>query len=126
MVFEAWKERAERLEREVYTLYFAFRDGRTALTAKAVIAVIVAYAISPIDPIPDVIPGLGYIDELIVLPIGVAIALWLIPEEIIAECRDRAEEEINVGAIRWLIAGVVVVIWLLMGTLALQLLNDWL
>ena len=66
MAFESWKERAEELEAEVYALYLAFRDGRTPLAAKAVIALLVAYAVSPVDPIPDFIPGLGYLDELVV------------------------------------------------------------
>ena len=79
MAFESWKERAQELETEVCALYVAFHDRRTPITTKAAIALTVAYAVSPIDSIPDVIPGLGYFDELVVLP-----------HEVVQECRDRA------------------------------------
>lgn len=83
----SWKDRAEELEAAVYALYLAFRDSRPPLAARIVIALIVAYAINPIDPIPDFIPKLGYLDELVVLPIGIAIALWLIADEVMDDCR---------------------------------------
>ncbi|WP_458190539.1 YkvA family protein [Haladaptatus sp. NG-WS-4] len=126
MAFEAWKERAEELEAEVYALYLAFRDNRTPLTAKAVIALIVAYAVSPIDPIPDFVPGLGYLDEILVLPGGVTIALWLIPDEIMDECRERAGDEIDVGRARWVVAVVVLLLWILVGMLVVRTFTNWL
>lgn len=125
MAFESWKERAEELEAEVHTLYLAFRTDRTPRSAKVVIALVVAYAVSPIDPIPDVIPGLGYVDELVVLPVGVVIARWLIPEEIIDECRERAGDEIDVGRARWLVAGIVLLAWMVLGLLAIRTFTDW-
>jgi uncharacterized membrane protein YkvA (DUF1232 family) len=125
MAFEAWKERAEELEAEVYALYLAFRDSRTPLRAKGVIALIVAYAVSPIDPIPDFIPGVGYLDELVVLPVGVGIALRLIPDGVMEECRERAGDEINVGRARWIVAGIVVLIWLVLGVLAIRTFTNW-
>ena len=99
-VFESWRERAETLEAEVYALYLALRDARTPLAAKGVIALVVAYAASPVDPIPDVLPVVGYLDELVVLPLGVALALRLTPDPVLEECRRRAEEEIDVGRAR--------------------------
>lgn len=123
--FNEWMNRAEELEIEVYALYLAFRDDRTPLTAKAVIALIVAYAVSPIDPIPDFIPGLGYLDEFVVLPGGVAIALWLIPDEIIDECRERAGEEINMGRARWIVAAIVILLWILVGILVARTFTNW-
>lgn len=125
MGFESWRQRAAKLEREVHTLYLAFRDSRTPLRAKAVIALIVAYAISPIDPIPDVIPGVGYLDELVVLPVGIAIALRLIPEDVMTECRQRAGDEINVGPARWLIGAIVIALWIAIAFLALRLVTGW-
>lgn len=126
MAFEAWKERAEELEAEVYALYLASRDSRTPLAAKGVIALLVAYAVSPIDPIPDFIPGLGYLDELVVLPVGVAIALRLIPDNVMDECRERASDEINVGSVRWIVAGIVLLSWLVFGVLAIRTVTNWL
>lgn len=125
MAFESWKDRAEELESEVYALYLASRDSRTPLAAKAVIALIVAYAVSPIDPIPDVIPVLGYLDELVVIPVGVAIALWLIPEEVMDECRARTDDEIDVGRARWIVAGIVLLLWIVIGVFALQTITGW-
>lgn len=120
MVLESWKERAEELEAEVYALYLAFRDARTPLAAKGVIVLIVGYAVSPIDPIPDFIPGVGYLDELIVLPLGVMLALRLIPEEVMEECRRRADEELDVGKARWIAAGLTLLLWAMLVILAVR------
>lgn len=117
MGLESWKRRAEELESEVYAIYLAYRDDRTPVAAKGVILFVVAYAVSPIDPIPDFIPGLGYLDELVVLPAGVALALRLIPEDVLAECRLRADEEIDAGRARWIAAGLTVLLWAALGVL---------
>ena len=85
------KDKARALKRETLALYFAVRDPRTPLAAKVLAAVVVAYALSPIDLIPDFIPVLGYLDDLVLVPLGIAIYLRLIPEEILAEARLRAE-----------------------------------
>ncbi len=82
---------ARALKRQTLTLYYATRDSRTPWYAKAVAGLIVAYAISPIDLIPDFIPVLGYLDEVILLPLAIAFALRLIPESVLAEARARAE-----------------------------------
>jgi len=68
-IFKSWKGRAQELRSEVHALYLTFNHDQTPATAKAVIALIVAYAISPIDLIPDFIPGLGYLDEVVILPL---------------------------------------------------------
>jgi uncharacterized membrane protein YkvA (DUF1232 family) len=72
---QRWKERAERLKKEVYALYLAYRDPRTPWYGKVFAALVIAYAFSPIDLIPDPIPILGYLDDLILIPLGVVIAL---------------------------------------------------
>jgi uncharacterized membrane protein YkvA (DUF1232 family) len=82
--------RARVLKRETYALYLAVRDPRTPWYAKAVAAAVVAYALSPFDLIPDFIPVLGYLDDLILVPLGIALALKLVPEPVMAECRERA------------------------------------
>lgn len=120
VVLESWKRRASELEAEVYALYLAYRDPRTPVAAKAVILALVAYAVSPIDPIPDFVPGLGYLDELVLLPLGVALALRLVPDDVLDECRSRADEEIDAGRARWIVAGITVLLWALLAVLALR------
>ena len=82
-----WRAAAQRLEREVYALYLACRDPRTPWHAKALAAGVVAYAFSPIDLIPDFIPVLGYLDELVLLPLGVLLVRRMIPEAVMTDCR---------------------------------------
>jgi uncharacterized membrane protein YkvA (DUF1232 family) len=84
------KRRIQRLKIETYALYLAYRDPRTPWYAKAFACLVVAYALSPIDLIPDFIPVLGYLDDLLLLPIGIYFALKLIPGEVMDECRARA------------------------------------
>jgi len=83
---------ARRLKNEITTLYLAARDPRTPWYAKAIIACVVAYALSPIDLIPDFIPVLGYLDDLLLLPLGIYLALKLIPAEVLIDARRRAGE----------------------------------
>ncbi|RBI63038.1 hypothetical protein DMJ13_00310 [halophilic archaeon] len=125
MAFEGWKERAEALEADVYALYLAYRHPRTPVYARGVIVLLVAYAVSPIDPVPDFVPGVGYLDELVVLPVGVALALRLIPDDVVDECRERADGEIDAGRVRWVVAGVVLALWLLLGVLAVRTATNW-
>src|SRR5215204_5768511 len=84
------RQRARALKRETLALYFACRDPRTPWFAKAVAAVIVAYALSPIDLIPDFIPVLGYLDDLVIVPAGLMLALKLIPDSVLTDCREQA------------------------------------
>jgi uncharacterized membrane protein YkvA (DUF1232 family) len=83
----AW---AQRLRTDVLALYLAARDPRTPLAPKLLAAAVAAYALSPIDLIPDFIPVLGALDDLIIVPLGIALAVRLIPPEILRECRARA------------------------------------
>jgi uncharacterized membrane protein YkvA (DUF1232 family) len=124
MAVEGWKERAQELEGQVYALYLAYRDPRTPIHAKGVIVLVVAYAISPIDPIPDFVPGLGYLDELILLPVGVALAVRLLPDSVVDDCRERADEEIDARNARWVVAGIVLLCWLALGMLAVRTLTN--
>jgi uncharacterized membrane protein YkvA (DUF1232 family) len=84
------KNLATGLKTETLTLYFAARDPRTPWCAKMLIACVVAYALSPIDLIPDFIPLLGYLDDLLLLPIGIYLALKLIPPAVLTESRQKA------------------------------------
>lgn len=103
--------RLHALKRETMALYFAARDPRTPLVAKLLAAVVVAYALSPIDLIPDFIPVIGLLDDLVLLPIGIALLLRLIPPEAMADARARAEAALalpkNTAA-----AVVIILLWL--------------
>ncbi|HWI15062.1 MAG TPA: DUF1232 domain-containing protein [Burkholderiales bacterium] len=87
----ALKERARELKHQVVAVWFCTRHPRTPFIAKALAAAVVAYAFSPIDLIPDFIPVLGYVDELILLPLAITLVLKLIPEDVMAECRAQAD-----------------------------------
>jgi len=84
--------RARELKIQVHALLLAYRDPRTPWYAKAFAALVAAYALSPIDLIPDFIPVLGQLDDLLLVPLGVAVAVRLIPRQVLADCRARARE----------------------------------
>lgn len=108
-----FKQRARRLRAETFALYLAARHPGTPWYAKLFVAGIVAYAFSPIDLIPDFVPVLGYLDDLILIPIGIALAIRMVPSSVLAECRARAQEVMSQGKPVNRIAGaVIVVIWI--------------
>jgi len=104
----AW---AHALKRESLVLYYAARDPRTPWYAKVLAGLIVAYALSPIDLIPDFIPVLGYLDDLLLLPIGIWLALRLVPATVLAEARRRAESTLERPTSR-AAAAVIVALWI--------------
>lgn len=110
---KAW---AARLKADVIALWIAARDPRTPLAAKLLAAGVVAYALSPIDLIPDFVPVLGYLDDLLLLPLGIWLAVRLIPPELLTEFRDRAQSSARplgrAGAVG------VVAIWIVAAALA--------
>jgi uncharacterized membrane protein YkvA (DUF1232 family) len=114
------KQRACHLKAETGALYLAARDPRTPWYAKLLVAGIVAYAFSPIDLIPDFVPVLGYLDDLILIPLGIALAIKLVPHSVLAECRTRAQETMQNGKPVSRVAGaVIVVIWLVLAALCI-------
>ena len=107
----AW---AKRLKRDVVALWLAAGDERVPWYAKAAAAVVAAYALSPIDLIPDFIPILGYLDDAILLPIGIALTIQMIPAPVMADLRARANELTERP--RSTIAAIVVnALWLIVG-----------
>ncbi len=84
------RERAERLKCDIPALFLALRRRDTPLTAKVVAAITIVYALSPVDLIPDFIPVLGYLDDLIILPALIALTVRLIPRSVFDECRSEA------------------------------------
>lgn len=121
-MLDGLKQRARRLKTELYSLYLAYRDPRVPWYARVFAAGVVAYAISPIDLIPDFIPVLGYLDDLILVPLGIVLALRMIPPEVMADCRERAKELSRSGKpTSWVAAGVIIGIWLLVAALSVVL-----
>lgn len=114
MILADLKERIGRLKAETLALYLAVRHPGTPWYAKAFAAAVVAYAFSPIDLIPDFIPVFGYLDDLLLLPVGLWISLRLIPEPVMAECRMLAAERIKVRPPRSMTAAIVIItVWIL-------------
>ena len=107
-----FKQRIRELKSETFALYLAARHPATPWYAKLLVAGIVAYAFSPIDLIPDFVPILGYVDDLILIPLGVSLALRLIPPAVMTECRARAAQAINDGGpVSRVAATVIIAIW---------------
>jgi len=104
------KQRARTIKRDTYTLYFACRDPRTPWYVKVFAGGIVAYALSPIDLIPDFIPVIGYLDDLILLPLAIVLAVKLIPEPVLVECRAKAQIRSDLPTSRTA-ALVIVAVW---------------
>jgi uncharacterized membrane protein YkvA (DUF1232 family) len=111
---ERWKARAATLKTDTYALYLACRDPRVPWAAKLLVALIVAYALSPIDLIPDFIPVLGYLDDLLLIPAGIALATRLIPPSVLAEHREEATRRFAGSRPRsWAGGALVLGVWLL-------------
>jgi uncharacterized membrane protein YkvA (DUF1232 family) len=117
---ETWKHRAREFKIEVYAIYLAYKDPRVPLYARIFAACVVGYAFSPIDLIPDPIPILGYLDDLVLIPLGVALAIKMIPPIVLVECRDKAREVMKLGKpVNRIAAVIIITIWLLLAILAI-------
>ncbi len=115
-----WKERVRQLKAETYALYLAYRDPRTPWYARVFAASVVAYAFSPIDLIPDFIPVLGYLDDLLLVPLGILLAIKIIPPGIMQESRAKAQEALNQDqSIGRAAAIAIVAIWLTLAALGI-------
>lgn len=123
---DGWKQHARRLKGLVYALYFAYRDPRTPWHARVVAACVVGYALSPIDLIPDPIPILGYLDDLILLPLGIALAVRLIPPPVWADAQRQAEDRLRGNRpVSRVAAAIIVAIWLAMALAGVLLARRW-
>jgi len=105
------KTKARALKRHALTVYFAARDPRTPILVRALALCIAAYAFSPIDLIPDFIPVLGYLDDLVLIPLGLALVVKLVPADVMESARVRAEAAVERPTSR-LAAVFIVAIWL--------------
>lgn len=113
----ALRTRARELKREVVALYLAGRDPRTPWPVRLVAALVVGYAFSPIDLIPDFIPVLGLLDDLVLLPLGITLVLRMIPEAVMADARARAATLADRPTGRFA-AVAVVLVWVLVAAWA--------
>ena len=122
-----WRERTRRLKTLVHALLVAWRDPRTPLAAKVVAACVLGYAFSPIDLIPDFIPLLGYLDDLVLVPLGVALAIRLIPTEVWKDAQAAADAAHRDGNTLGRTASIVIVtIWIALALAVLLLVRRWL
>lgn len=109
-LLQRWKAGAKKLKSEVYALYFAVRDPRVPWYAKLLLLFILGYAFSPIDLIPDFIPILGYLDDLILIPFLVSLALRMMPREVMEEAREKSHS-LSQKPKNWIGAAVIILIW---------------
>lgn len=120
--FGSWKERVRALKKETFALYLACRHPRVPWYAKVLALIVVGYALSPIDLIPDFIPLLGYLDDMILVPLGIMLVIRMIPAEVLAECRQKSETTVGrmtrAGKIA---AAVIVMIWIMTAALVVLL-----
>ena len=108
------KERARKLKKDIPAVFLALKDKETPVAAKIIAAVTVGYALSPIDLIPDFIPFLGYLDDVILLPVLIALTVKLIPKPVWEKCQKQAEGMCENGKPKkWYYALPIVLLWLL-------------
>lgn len=110
---QQWNTWVRSLKCEVHALYLACKVPRTPWYAKLVAATVAAYALSPIDLIPDPIPILGYLDDLLLLPLGIWLSIKLIPTDVMDDCRRQAKHAETVAPTNWWVAAIIIAIWLL-------------
>jgi len=124
-ILESWKRTAGKLKAETYALYLAYKHPGTPWYARLLVGLVIAYAFSPIDLVPDFIPVLGYLDDLILIPLGITLALKLIPVTVMVECRAQARVEMFTGKpLHWFPVVVILVIWIALGVTALLWVRD--
>eukprot|EP01120_Amphizonella_sp_Union-15-10_P014313 TRINITY_DN6894_c0_g1_i1.p1 TRINITY_DN6894_c0_g1~~TRINITY_DN6894_c0_g1_i1.p1 ORF type:complete len:129 (+),score=9.52 TRINITY_DN6894_c0_g1_i1:135-521(+) len=124
-MFQKIKKAAKALKKETYAVYLATKDRRTPWYAKLLGIIIISYALSPIDLIPDFIPILGYLDDIILVPVGIWLLLKLIPGEVMEECRQRAELELNKKEKNWFVGAIIIVIWISSASLFFWWVYKW-
>ena len=118
-LFQSIRQWASRIKRDAVTLWFAYRHPGTPWFAKALAAFVVAYALSPIDLIPDFIPVLGYVDDVLLLPALIALNIRLIPADVLQDCRAQADRWMKEqGSKPRSIAGAVIVVAIWIGLAA--------
>ncbi len=111
-IAEKLKEKSKKIKTQLLTVYYAYKNPEIKLLPKIIIGIAIAYALSPIDIIPDFIPVIGYLDDLIIIPALLSIAIKMIPKEIMEESRERAENESIKLKHNWAFAVIFILIWI--------------
>ena len=106
------KARAKKIKQDIFVLVEAYKHPKTPLYVKLLSIIIVAYAFSPIDLIPDFIPVLGYLDDIILVPLGISLVLKLIPSDILEECREKVKNSEKVKKKNWIAGFIIICIWI--------------
>lgn len=120
--FSAFRLKIKKIKKELGVLYLAYKRPDVPFYAKLVSILVVGYALSPIDLVPDFIPVLGYLDDLILIPLGIALAIKLIPGDIISECRQQSEDIFKEGKPKnWIAGGIIILLWILIVSYILKL-----
>jgi len=107
-----FKEKARQLKTDIPALFIALKDKQTPLLAKVLAGIVVVYALSPIDLIPDFIPVLGYLDDLIILPALIAITIKLIPKDVLNKCKEEAKS-LGRAKQKWFYAIPFIIVWMI-------------
>ncbi len=105
------KSKAKKIKQDIFVLVEVYKHPKTPLYIKLLATVIVAYAFSPIDLIPDFIPMLGYLDDLILLPAGIMLVLKLVPKGILEECREKVESSEKIKKKNWIAGALILLLW---------------
>ena len=114
----AWTKKVNLLKRETFTLYLVCRHPAVPWYAKVLALIVVGYALSPIDLIPDFIPVLGYLDDLVLIPLGIMLVIRMTPADVVAECRARSAKIVGkVTRAGKIAAGIIVAVWILIAAL---------
>jgi len=123
-MLEGLKHKAKLLKTEVYAIYLAHKDPRTPLYARIFALCVVGYVFSPIDLIPDFIPILGYLDDLVLVPLGIFLVLKMIPKDVMDEYREKAKASmLQEKPVNWVAAFVIVGIWVGLAILAVGIVS---
>ena len=129
-LFNTWKRRANQLRMEVYAIYLAYKDSRVPWYAKILIVCVIGYAFSPVDKFLNSIPIIGYVDHLILVPLGVVLAFKkMIPPAVFTDCREKAHIALNRKKPNWMDGSIIIVMWFLVVSLAITstiwIMKDW-
>ena len=120
------KNKARLLKTEIYAIYWAYKDPRVPWYARIFAVCVVGYAFSPIDLIPDPIPVIGYLDDLILVPLGIFLVLKMIPKEVMAECREQARVVmLKDKPVNWIAAIVIIGIWVVLALLSVAIVSKY-
>ena len=126
-LIEKWKLRARQLKIEIYAIYWAYKDPRVPWFARIFAACVVGYSFSPIDLIPDPIPILEYLDYLILIPLGVLLALKMIPKEVMTECRKHSQEIMRQSKpVNRIAAIIIIATWISFAAIAVGFMQHYL